>query len=328
MTTEPLPTIPDPAQVRAALALACRAPSVHNTQPWHWDFDGAELRLSRDATRLLGAADPQGRQAVISCGAVLHHARTAFAAAGWHTDTTRLPEPTNPDLLARIGFRRWTDPPAGVFRRAAVMEHRYTDRLPLDPPRDWQAIRHELAKLTSPHHIGFDVLPEDARERLAAASEHSDALRRYDMEYQSEIHWWAGHSLPTEGVPAGALASEAEAARVGVARGFPAPAHPPRRAAIVDRSRLAVLSAAGDGPAEWLHAGEALSAVLLECAAAGLSTCALTHITEHPAGRRLLAALAGGPGIPQILVRIGSAPGDDRPERTPRRRIDEVLTVV
>lgn len=326
MTTEPLPEIPDPPEVRAALARADRAPSVHNTQPWRWEFDGTELRLFRDPARLLGAADPHGRQAIISCGALLHHARTVFAAAGWHTDTTRLPASANPDLLARIRFRRWTDPPAGVFRRAQAIEHRYTDRLPMAEPAHWSSVRLELAKLCSPHHIDFDVLAEDARDRLATASEHAEALRRYDMEYQAEIHWWAGHALPTEGVPAAALASGAEAERVGVARTFPAPARPARRGDLVDRSTLAVFTAGEDRPLAWLHTGEALSAVLLECAAAGLSTCALTHVTEGAAGRRLLASLTGTPGVPQVLVRIGSAPGTDRPARTPRRRIEQILT--
>ncbi|WP_342216715.1 hypothetical protein [Nocardia asiatica] len=42
----------------AAIESACRAPSVHNSQPWRWEFDGAELRLYRDDDRLLVSADP------------------------------------------------------------------------------------------------------------------------------------------------------------------------------------------------------------------------------------------------------------------------------
>ncbi|MFE7722905.1 hypothetical protein ACFU44_28160 [Nocardia rhizosphaerihabitans] len=57
-----------------------------------------------------------------------------------------------------------------------------------------------------------------------------------------------------------------------------------------------------------------------------MSTCALTHITELTAGRRLLAGLIGHPGVPQVVVRIGIAPeGGQRPP-TPRLPLTEVLT--
>src|SRR6266700_551479 len=69
VTTSP---VPDYRTLRMALQLAERAPSVHNTQPWRWVFDGARLHLHADPDRLLPATDPRGRQRVISCGAMLH----------------------------------------------------------------------------------------------------------------------------------------------------------------------------------------------------------------------------------------------------------------
>ncbi|MEU2092025.1 hypothetical protein [Nocardia beijingensis] len=78
----PAVSVPDRPSILAALRLAARAPSVHNTQPWRWVFDGRCLHLYTDADRLLPSTDPHGRQLVISCGAVLHHARTAFTDKG------------------------------------------------------------------------------------------------------------------------------------------------------------------------------------------------------------------------------------------------------
>ncbi|MFE5474162.1 Acg family FMN-binding oxidoreductase [Nocardia sp. NPDC056541] len=327
MSDERATAVPDHPMIRAAIRLGCRAPSVHNTQPWRWVFDGTRLHLFRDHDRQLTAADPHARQAVISCGAALHHVRTAFAAKGWRTDTLRLPDPTRPELLATLEFQPWPDPPMGVFRRADAITRRYTDRLPMAEPIGWGSVRLALDDLVSPHEVTLDVLDEDARERLSVASEQSAALRRYDMDYQGELHWWSGHPSTPEGVPPSALVSASEQARVGVARAFPKPGPSARRGELRDHARLVVLTATEETPPTWLHTGEALSAVLLECTASGMSSCALTHITELTAGRRLLSSLIGHPGIPQVVIRIGTAPDDQQPPPTPRRSLAEILTV-
>lgn len=320
--------VPDHRTLLSAMRLASRAPSVHNTQPWRWRFDGERLRLHTDPDRVLAAADPQGRQQVISCGAMLHHVRTAFGAWGWHTDTTRLPDPSDPGRLAEIGFRPWPDPPAGLVARAGAIDHRRTDRLPMDPPAHWEDIAPRLRMLASPHYVDVDVLDESVRPRLTAVSEQAAALRRHDQMYQAEIGWWSGHSGFPEGVPADALISDAERARVRVGRDFPSVPHSARRPALEDHARLVVLSTPDDSAAGWLATGEALSAILLECTVAGLATCALTHITELPTGRNILTGFLSRPGKPQLVIRIGTAPADE-PEHppTPRRSLTDTLTL-
>src|SRR5690606_2781086 len=128
------------------------------------------------------------------------------------------------------------------------------------------------------------------------------------------------------GIPADALASPEEAARVPAGRSFPAHGGSSRRADLKDQAALLVLSTAGDTPYSWLHAGEALSAILLARTASGLSTCPLTPITETGATRRLLADLAGRAGMPRIVLRVGIAPEDTPHEPTPRRSPAEFLT--
>ncbi|MGW4370621.1 hypothetical protein ACWEKT_33750 [Nocardia takedensis] len=89
---------------------------------------------------------------------------------------------------------------------------------------------------------------------------------------------------------------------------------------------MAVLSTAADSPLDWLRAGEVLSALLLECTAAGAATCALTHLTELPAARRVVAGLIPDQRTPQILIRIGTAlPAPHQPP-TPRRPVEDYLT--
>ncbi|MEV4237756.1 MULTISPECIES: Acg family FMN-binding oxidoreductase [unclassified Nocardia] len=323
-----VPSAPDHPTVLAAMRLASRAPSVHNTQPWRWEFDGTRLHLRRDNDRLLSAADPLGRQLVISCGAMLHHVRTAFAAQGWHTDTTRLPDPEQPDYLAVIDFRGWPDPPDSVLARARAIDRRHTDRLPMLPPRDWPQLVHTARMLVTFHDLELSVLDDSVRSRLAAASEQATAMRRYDMEYQSELRWWVGHSSGPEGIPRNALVSDAESARVSVGRKYPSAPHSARRDTLEDQSRLLMLSSITDSQIDWLYTGEALSALLLECTAAKLATCALTHITELPTGRKALASLLPHPGVPQVVIRIGTAPDDEaETPPTPRRPLADILTM-
>ncbi|MEV6426376.1 hypothetical protein [Nocardia sp. NPDC051463] len=321
------PAVPDHPAILAALRLASRAPSVHNTQPWRWVFDGVRLNLYRDPDRQLTAADPLSRQLVISCGAMLHHVRTALAAQGWHTDTVRLPEPTRPEYLAALDFRPWPDPPEGIRARARAIERRRTDRLPMGEPHDWPQLVHAARMLVTPHELEFDVLDDSASPQLAAASEQTKALRRYDMSYQTELHWWAGHADTPEGVPTSSLVSDEEFSRVSVGRTFPSAPHSMRRAEMEDKARLLVLSSPGESIPQWLHTGEALSAVLLECTAIGLSTCALTHVTELPATRKILAGMLTHPGVPQVVIRVGTAPEADDQPPTPRRPLSDILEI-
>lgn len=95
---------PDHQILQTLIALACRAPSVHNSQPWRWTLQGQELRLYADLRHAVPVADPQGRQMIISLGIVLHHLQAASAAHGWATDISRLPNPNRPDHVATIDF--------------------------------------------------------------------------------------------------------------------------------------------------------------------------------------------------------------------------------
>lgn len=76
-----------------------------------------------------------------------------------------------------------------------------------------------------------------------------------------------------------------------------------------------------------LRCGEALSALLLDCTMAGMATCTLTHMTELAPSREIIRELTGQRGLPQLLVRVGATPADDRAvlSTTPRRPLSDVL---
>lgn len=68
----------------AVVAEANRAPSVHNIQPTRWrlDTERRQIELSLDPARRLPAADPSGRDLLISCGAAAEGTVIALSRHG------------------------------------------------------------------------------------------------------------------------------------------------------------------------------------------------------------------------------------------------------
>jgi hypothetical protein len=315
--------------IKNAVQLACRAPSLHNSQPWRWAVDRNTVHLFLDKDRVLYGTDRSGREAVISCGAVLDHFRVAMAAAGWTIHVDRYPNPNNHLHLASIDFSPMDIVTEGYRRRADAILQRRTDRLPFAEPPDWDAFESQLRNTLSEDAVRLDVIAEELRPELAAASQLTESLRLYDTSYHAELSWWTGAFEVADGIPHSSLASASESDRVDVGRTLPVPGNSDRRFELgQDHSKILVLSTYDDERATVLECGEMLSAVLLDATMAGLATCTLTHIIELQASRDIVATLIEQTTTPQALVRVGMAPViGDTPPATPRRPIDEVFRV-
>ncbi|BBY09437.1 Acg family FMN-binding oxidoreductase [Mycobacterium marseillense] len=312
--------------IENAVKLACRAPSLYNTQPWRWVSDGAAVDLFLDVSRVVHA-DRSMRDAHLGCGGALEHLRVAMAAAGWVAEVDRFPDKDNPAHLARVTFA----PAHGVTgeqrRRADAILQRRTDRLPFLAPVDWESVEASLRGRIGTGVVRLDVLPEAMRPRLAEAAEFTESLRLYDSAYHLELDWWTAPFEASEGIPYSSLISAAESNRVGVNRHFPFTRNLDRRAGVTrDFAKILMLSTEDDSHANALECGEALSSVLLECTMAGLATCPVSQLTELSVSRELLAALTGHTDLPQVLIRVGVAPAlDVAPPPTPRRALADVL---
>lgn len=310
-----------PAPIRAAVSVACRAPSVHNSQPWSWVFSCGSLELHADRMRALPVVDPLARQMVISCGAALHHLEVAVAEHGLGVVIDRLPDPGNPMLLASVAFVAAGDSVRARSLRQAIAG-RWTDRRAFGaPPADALG---GLADLLGRHGVAVTFLGDDGRSRLAEATRSGADLRRHDAAYRAELFWWTGHSHGGVGVPASVLP---DGGTVPVGREFPR--GDLELSGVADRAALAVLGTESDTRLDWLRCGEALSELLLEATTRGLATCPLTHVTEIRSSREMVreaAAAAGATvGFPQVVVRLGTPSADEyEVPRTGRRRVDDV----
>jgi len=319
-------TVVETEVIKDAVSSACRAPSLHNSQPWQWVFNRGQLRLFLDPSRVTNT-DHSAREALISCGATLDHLRAAMAATGWHAKVDRFPDPNSPNHLASIGFSPMDCVTDRDRRRASAIWMRHTDRLPFSPPTERQSLEPVMGSTVDQAGVHVEILPDDLRPRLVEAAQIAESLRFYNPVYNDELHWWTAPFEASEGIPYSALVSAVESDRVGVDRVFPLTHQPERRAEIPeDHAKILLLSTDGQSRADALAAGEALSAVLLECTMAGLATCPVTHLTEVAVTRELIKSLMDHDAVPQVLVRVGVVPVTEKaPPATPRRPLSEVL---
>jgi len=128
---------PDAGTIREVLDLATRAPSVRNSQPWHWHIGSGGVDLYADPGLLPPRNDPDRRHLLLSCGAALHHCAVAWAAMGWRAVVHRLPDPARRDHLAAVGLVRQTPGELDVTLAAAIARRRTDHRTYGSWPVPW-----------------------------------------------------------------------------------------------------------------------------------------------------------------------------------------------
>ncbi|MFC0530523.1 Acg family FMN-binding oxidoreductase [Phytohabitans kaempferiae] len=320
------PTVAVLAEVAAA---AGYAPSVHNTQPWRWRVADTTLDLYAVRGRQLPGGDPEGRLLTVSCGAALHHARIALAAGGWSAEVTRLPDPADPDHLARIssaGRASVTPEATRLFQAARV---RHTDRRPVsDTPASAEAIA-AIDRAVRAEDLEMHLLTRDQILELAAAASNADKVEAQDEDQRRELAYWIGGDRPEgSGIPDTAIPSRAPETTVP-GRDFVragtltvGPGH--------DRAAAyAVVYGQGDEPADWLRAGEAVSAGWLTATEAGVTVLPFSSVIELPATRQTLRDVISNVGYPYLVLRLGTAAPDTAgPPRTPRLPVSQTVEVV
>jgi hypothetical protein len=320
--------------VRAAVALAVRAPSIHNSQPWRWEYGPQGLELYADRTRQLPSIDPDGRGLLVSCGAALWLAQLSLTAQGWPAGVQRFPDPARPDLLARIHVGAWCPPEARSRNLVVAAEGRRSERRPFGPEPVSAEILDELCRLvqTDAAYASLVRRPDD-RLDLAVAMAWADSIENADPAYRAELARWvrpdavsAGVGIPPSAVPhlpAGQVRHcdvplrDFELGRDG---GQPV-------TAVDERPGWLVLFTARDDPADRLLAGEVFAHLSVQAQRMGLATNAATQAVDLPGVRDRIRVLMDWPDHAQMIVRVGWPPAGDPAPPTPRRRVEDVLRI-
>lgn len=315
---------PDSETLRAVLTSATRAPSVHNSQPWHWQVGPRSLHLYADPTRHLPHADPDRRDLLLSCGAALHHCIVALAALGWQARVRRMPDSQDLNHLADIEVVRQPPGELDVVLAAAIPNRRTDRRTYSTWPVPWGDITLMGARAA---RAGVMLRQIELLPRFNAIVAEAVSRHACDAEYLSELSAWSGRYGSVTGVPASNAPVVDPAAPVR-GRAFAGPAlrqeaHEPSAG---DHAVVIALGTETDDDLARLRAGEATSLVLLSATSMGLATCPVSEPLEIPDTREALRAdVFGGSGYPQMMLRVGWAAINAEPlPATPRRPLPEV----
>ncbi len=316
---------PDSETIRAVLTLATRAPSVHNSQPWHWRVGPHSLALFADPDRHLPNTDPDRRDMLLSCGAALHHCTVGLAAMGWQAKVHRLPNAAEPNHLAAIEVHRQAAGELDVTLAAAIPRRR-TDRRVYS---SWPVPGGDIALMGArAARAGVMLRQIDLLPQLNAIVAQSVLRHVTNHDYLSELNAWSGRYASLAGVPArNAPPSDPTAPVPGRLFAGPALAQPANTEPAEDNAVMLALGTETDDDLARLRAGEATSLVLLTATAMGLATCPVTEPLEIAETREAVRAdVFGTSGYPQMLLRIGWAPVNADPlPSTPRRPLGDVV---
>ncbi len=296
-------------QASYLIAMAARAPSVHNSQPWRFAVGDDAIDLYADPGRKL-QADPLGREMLISCGAALFGLRLAVRSLGYQPRVSLLPDPDDLRLLATIRLGAPQPMTSLESQMVDAIPHRHTHRGPFaaEPLPSWMvpALQHdalsEKAKLVP---IGRSIDYERLSDIFATVSPRQDSR----PQAQADSRRWTRQPASTarDGVPAQAFAAEPGGSTGRLRqRDFDGG----RRIGLLDTAGpppavTAVLLTLRDRRADWLNAGQALQRLLLHAASQWVFASIYTQPLEARAIRDLIRDRLALPGAPQVLLQFG-----------------------
>ena len=326
---------------RSLIGAAILAPSYWNAQPWRFEVDPGELRLTLDPSRTLPACDPDQRFTQMSLGAALENLLVAARAWSLQPAVQYLPwgapsRPGAPLVPARITWAPGDQPrdrahfeslskrrsnPRHYDGRGITMQDRaqLLAQAPEDLNLHWMDDRTEMRRVASLVHDALLSRERDAagqRERWrwirmteADARRSGDGVTPDRLCLSGPLGWLAARSLRPGGH--------------GFAWGAGSVAHEAADA-VRSSGALALLTSSRRQDSTFLLAGQAYERLALKATSLGLSQQPLSSPVETEAHRALLARRFGVTGEePLLLVRFGHG---HPPEALPRRAVALVST--
>lgn len=311
-------------QIDALLGAAVAAPSMHNTQPWRFEVNGHAIDVFLDGSRALPAEDASGRAMRIAAGAAVFNLRCAAAAMGLDSWYGLAPYRHEPDLVARIVIEPAGTPDPHLARLAGQIPRRHTNRRPSTAVTLTSQNRVDLMRAATDEGAELSWLPQQNVTEVLDHVLMSELREISDWRRSAERARWVGGSRPNDGVPSSALGPRSSGYPATVRDLGTAPRDRTRpQARFEPEPAIAVLSTAGDGPADQLTAGLALERVLLTATRDGLSASFLNQPLEYDDLRRAVQRTTGKPGFAHMVIRFAtSVPAGS----TPRRPLADFVT--
>jgi hypothetical protein len=316
-------------QLDFLLNYAILAPSSHNSQPWRFRINAMDVELFADRRRGLPVVDPEHRELTISCGAALFHLRVAAEYFGHQYRVELLPEPADPDLLARFHLGLTGETRSDDILLFHAITRRHTNRQAFRPDPLPRALLDTLEESAVEEGAWLRIVEEEgARNWLADLVAQADRQQWSNRAFREELSRWlrTKPEQAADGLLVQSMGVKDWMAFLAplVVRSFD------RGGGEAARDReialhspvLAVLGTETDSPRAWLSAGQALASVLLHARSEDVWASFLNQPVEVEEMREELAGGLGVVGHPQLLLRLGYG-AEAAP--TPRRSVREVL---
>jgi nitroreductase len=309
--------------LRLAISYAILAPSSHNTQPWLFHVRDDAVELFADRARALPVVDPFDRELVIGCGAALFNLRIALACAGWNTEVEILPDPSRPDLLARVALAGHLPPSQESRMLFDAIPKRHTNRGTFEPRAVPALLEAALRRCVAAEGAWLETLDGPAKLAASDLIAAGDRIQQRDTHFRRELAAWTvpndsaradgikGHNLGLSDLASSVaplLIRTFDWAKLGRAARD--------RELAAGSPLLCALGTRHEEPAAWIAAGQALQHMWLAACVAGVQCSFLNQSIEVPTLRSKLRMLIGRGGFPQLVLRLGFA----EPSRACSRR--------
>lgn len=311
-------------QLNQVLAASCRAPSLHNSQPWAFTLAPDRIELYVDHMRTLPASDPDGREARLACGAALFNLRLALARHGVSTAAKVAPPSSDgptATVVADAGFG--LTPDRANLERAIA--HRRTNRRPFFDAEVPAGHRLTLCRAAAAEQTTLRMITDPVvLGELGRWAHEAYRVQLADPAWMAEWSKWTGRDQTFDGVPVSAAGPAFAPQDIWTLRDFGRPGRGERPAGrdFEERPLLAVLCSYSDSPRAQLQAGQALERVLLQATSLGLAASFVSQLIEVEPIRGRVRHLLGGQVHPQVVLRIGF--GGPVPT-TPRREVEACI---
>src|SRR5512147_341311 len=176
---------------RAALRFAVLAPSSHNSQPWLFRMAGDALELLADRARALPVVDPEDREMIMSCGAILKFLKITLVHFGEGVKVTLFPEPEDTDLLARVELTGRILPTELDHALFAAIPRRRTNRLPFEAEPIQEVVLGRARARAEKEHVWLQTLTDEGdRAALADLIAEGDRIQLSDRRFRRELASW------------------------------------------------------------------------------------------------------------------------------------------
>jgi hypothetical protein len=251
---------------------------------------------------------------MISCGAALFTVRLALRSLGYIPETSVLPDPGQPELVAQVSWRERAVADEFERRLAGHVLTRRTHRGAFDPEPLPAGTLAALRAGAAREGAALRIVADDGhRAALAAAVQSAEHQLRRDGERLRELARWtpAPGSGGCDGVPATSYPARAEHTDPDFPGRDFARGHdwglPPLSPAMSHRAAgvAGLLTTDADRPADWVHAGQALQRILLTASICGAAVALHSQPLELPMLREFIRTQLSDGAHPHLVLRIG-----------------------